>query len=111
MPVERVEGVHLGRTPEEVEEEVERGLLLTKLDRAVGWARSQSMWPATFGLACCAIEMMSTGALDWGPVKQAATRVGTTVLRAVGAPGREGLDPGAIAASDAGGSKEPGKAA
>ena len=59
MPVERIEGIHLGTTPEEVEEEVKRGLLLTKLDRAVGWARTQSMWPATFGLACCAIEMMS----------------------------------------------------
>jgi NADH-quinone oxidoreductase subunit B len=62
MPVERIEGVHLGRAPEEIEEEVERGLLLTKIDRAVGWARKQSMWPATFGLACCAIEMMSAGA-------------------------------------------------
>ena len=62
VPVERIEGIHLGTTPEEVEEEVKRGLLLTKLDRAVGWARTQSMWPATFGLACCAIEMMSTGA-------------------------------------------------
>ena len=62
MPVERLEGIHLGTTPEEVEEEVERGILLTSLDRAVGWARKQSMWPATFGLACCAIEMMSTGA-------------------------------------------------
>jgi NADH-quinone oxidoreductase subunit B len=62
VPVERIEGIHLGTTPEEVEEEVERGLLLTKLDRAVGWARTQSMWPATFGLACCAIEMMSAGA-------------------------------------------------
>ena len=40
MPVERFEGVHLGRTPEEVEEEVERGVLLTTLDRAVGWARN-----------------------------------------------------------------------
>jgi NADH-quinone oxidoreductase subunit B len=62
VPVERLEGIHLGKTPEEIEEEVERGVLLTTLDRAVGWARKQSMWPATFGLACCAIEMMSTGA-------------------------------------------------
>ena len=62
MPVERYEGVHLGTTPEEIEEEVERGVLLTTLDRAIGWARKQSMWPATFGLACCAIEMMATGA-------------------------------------------------
>jgi NADH-quinone oxidoreductase subunit B len=62
VPVERVEGVQLGKTPEEVEDEVRRGVLLTTLDRAVGWARKQSMWPATFGLACCAIEMMSAGA-------------------------------------------------
>jgi NADH-quinone oxidoreductase subunit B len=58
VPVERLEGIHAGRTPEEVEEEVERGVLLTTLDRAVGWARKQSMLPATFGLACCAIEMI-----------------------------------------------------
>jgi NADH-quinone oxidoreductase subunit B len=58
VPVERLEGVHLGSTPEEIEEEVERGVLLTTLDRAVGWARKQSMWPATFGLGGCAIEMM-----------------------------------------------------
>jgi NADH-quinone oxidoreductase subunit B len=62
VPAERFEGVHLGKTPEEIEDEVERGVLLTSLDRAVGWARKQSMWPATFGLACCAIEMMSAGA-------------------------------------------------
>ncbi len=35
-------------------------LLTTKLDRALSWARSSSIWPATFGLACCAIEMMHT---------------------------------------------------
>ena len=62
MPVERYEGIRLGATPEEIEEEVDRGVLLTTMDRAVGWARKQSMWPATFGLACCAIEMMATGA-------------------------------------------------
>jgi NADH-quinone oxidoreductase subunit B len=33
--------------------------MTTTLDRAVAWARSNSMFPATFGLACCAIEMMS----------------------------------------------------
>jgi NADH-quinone oxidoreductase subunit B len=37
-------------------------LLMTTLDKAVGWAQSRSMWPASFGLACCAIEMMATGA-------------------------------------------------
>jgi NADH-quinone oxidoreductase subunit A len=37
--------------------------------------------------------LLSTGALDWGPVKQVAARAGTTILRAVGMPGRDGLDP------------------
>jgi NADH-quinone oxidoreductase subunit B len=35
---------------------------LTTLDKAVSWSRVQSMWPATFGLACCAIELIATGA-------------------------------------------------
>jgi len=38
------------------------GLILTQLDQAVNWARKSSIWPMSFGLACCAIEMMSTGA-------------------------------------------------
>lgn len=37
-------------------------LLTSTLGGAVRWAQTQSMWPATFGLACCAIEMMATGA-------------------------------------------------
>jgi NADH-quinone oxidoreductase subunit B len=37
-------------------------VLTTTLDRAVNWARKNSIWPMTFGLACCAIEMMSMGA-------------------------------------------------
>ena len=38
------------------------GLVLTTLDRAVNWVRKNSLWPMTFGLACCAIEMMAMGA-------------------------------------------------
>ena len=38
------------------------GFLLTTLEKGVNWARTRSMYPATFGLACCAIEMMATGA-------------------------------------------------
>src|SRR3974377_860492 len=38
------------------------GILLTNLDRALNWARKNSIWPMTFGLACCAIEMMSMSA-------------------------------------------------
>ena len=42
------------------EEAFVKRLLTTTVDRALNWARSSSMWPATFGLACCAIEMMHT---------------------------------------------------
>jgi NADH-quinone oxidoreductase subunit B len=35
-------------------------VLTTRLDSIVNWARKSSLWPATFGLACCAIEMMAT---------------------------------------------------
>jgi NADH-quinone oxidoreductase subunit B len=37
------------------------GVLLTSMDYAVNWIRKNSIWPLTFGLACCAIEMMATG--------------------------------------------------
>ncbi|MFN8521543.1 MAG: NADH-quinone oxidoreductase subunit B family protein [Chloroflexota bacterium] len=36
--------------------------LVTSLDSLVAWGRRSSLWPLTFGLACCAIEMMATGA-------------------------------------------------
>lgn len=37
-------------------------LLITSVDRILSWARLSSIWPMTFGLACCAIEMMATAA-------------------------------------------------
>jgi NADH-quinone oxidoreductase subunit B len=37
-------------------------VLVTTLEQALNWARQSSIWPMTFGLACCAIEMMSCGA-------------------------------------------------
>jgi NADH-quinone oxidoreductase subunit B len=50
--------------------EVEKGVkivpeanaLITTIDKVVNWGRLSSMWPMTFGLACCAIEMMASGA-------------------------------------------------
>ena len=38
---------------------IEKAVLITKLDKVVGWARKSSLWPMTFGTACCAIEIMS----------------------------------------------------
>jgi NADH-quinone oxidoreductase subunit B len=41
---------------------VKRPFLLTSLDQMVAWAQSGSIWPMSFGLACCAVEMMQTAA-------------------------------------------------
>jgi NADH-quinone oxidoreductase subunit B len=43
----------------DLDEYVEQRVLTTTLDKALNWARSNALFPATFGLACCAIEMMS----------------------------------------------------
>jgi NADH-quinone oxidoreductase B subunit len=39
-----------------------KGYLLTQVDKVVGWAQAGSLWPMTFGLACCAVEMMQAAA-------------------------------------------------
>ena len=44
-----------------LEEKLPSGFLLTTVEKIVGYARANSLWPATFGLACCAIEMMAVG--------------------------------------------------
>ena len=43
-----------------IEAELRNQLLLTKVDQVLTWARRSSLWPAMFGLACCAIEMIAT---------------------------------------------------
>lgn len=53
----RIEGL-----TEEEARLVEGKITLTTVDRIVNWARKWSIWPVTFGLACCAIEMMATAA-------------------------------------------------
>jgi NADH-quinone oxidoreductase subunit B len=45
--------------PMDLEKYVSERILTTTLDKAVAWARGNALFPATFGLACCAIEMMS----------------------------------------------------
>lgn len=42
-------------------EELPQGVIMAKVDDILNFARSRSLWPVTFGLACCAIEMMTTG--------------------------------------------------
>ena len=44
----------------DVESDLRQQLLLTKVDSVLTWARRSSLWPAMFGLACCAIEMIAT---------------------------------------------------
>jgi len=52
-------------------------ILTTKLGKVVGWAQKNALWPATFGLACCAIEMMAMANARWD-----AARFGSEVFRA-----------------------------
>ncbi len=49
------------KTPKTGEGEV----ILAKLDELLNWSKRSSLWPMTFGLACCAIEMMGTYAADY----------------------------------------------
>jgi NADH-quinone oxidoreductase subunit B len=53
------------------------GVFFTSMDFAVNWIRKSSVWPVTFGLACCAIEMMSMGASRFD-----IARFGAEVFRA-----------------------------
>ncbi|MCL5997923.1 MAG: NADH-quinone oxidoreductase subunit B [Chloroflexi bacterium] len=53
------------------------GVVTTSLEQAVGWARSNAIWPMLFGLACCAIEMMSTQASNYD-----MSRFGMELMRA-----------------------------
>lgn len=60
-----------------VEQDVEQNLLLASLDNVLNWARSSSLWPAMFGLACCAIEMIATATSRYD-----IARFGAEVFRA-----------------------------
>ncbi len=56
---------------------LEHNVLTGRLEDLVNWSRARSLWPATFGLACCAIEMMATGTAHYD-----MSRFGMEVFRA-----------------------------
>ena len=60
-----------------LEEKLEGSVVLGRISDAIKWARKNSLWPALFGLACCAIEMMSTSASKYD-----ISRFGAEVFRA-----------------------------
>ena len=60
MPSENINENDLARSL--YESATDRGYILTQVDKLVHWAQADSLWPMTFGLACCAIEMMQTAA-------------------------------------------------
>ncbi len=53
------------------------GIVTTRLEDLVNWGRTNAMWPMLFGLACCAIEMMSTQASNYD-----LSRFGMEIMRA-----------------------------
>lgn len=48
-----------------IEEKLDKNIIVTSIDAVANWARASSLWPMTFGLACCAIEFMATAASNY----------------------------------------------
>ena len=70
----------LPRMPEEIpvayDSKIEGNVIFTQLDSAINWMRKNSLWPMPMGLACCAIELMATGASRFD-----ISRFGAEVMR------------------------------
>tara|TARA_B100000686_G_C16679073_1_gene910883 strand:- start:53 stop:658 length:606 start_codon:yes stop_codon:yes gene_type:complete len=67
----------VSRVLDEGLEGLEHNFITARIEDLVKWSRARSCWPATFGLACCAIEMMATGAAHYD-----LARYGMEVFRA-----------------------------
>ena len=65
-----------------LEEKLPSGILLTSVEKLVNWTRKSSLWPATFGLACCAIEMMAVGTPDYDIARFGMERFSATPRQA-----------------------------
>ena len=63
-------------------EDLQHNFLTGRLEDLVKWARTHSMWPATFGLACCAIEMMAVGTPDYDIARFGMERFSATPRQA-----------------------------
>jgi NADH-quinone oxidoreductase subunit B len=48
-----------------IDEKLDKNAIVTSIDAVANWARASSLWPMTFGLACCAIEFMATAASNY----------------------------------------------
>jgi NADH-quinone oxidoreductase subunit B len=55
-------GLHGGGGTDGRDGGAQQGFVVTQVDNVLNWARTGSLWPMTFGLACCAVEMMHAGA-------------------------------------------------
>ncbi|WP_020499674.1 NADH-quinone oxidoreductase subunit NuoB [Sciscionella marina] len=65
-----------------LEEKLPNGILLASVEKLVNWTRKSSMWPAQFGLACCAMEMMATGATPYDLARFGMERFAATPRQA-----------------------------
>ena len=62
--------------PAAYDSKIEGNIIFTKADAAINWMRKNSLWPMPMGLACCAIELMATGAARYD-----ISRFGAEVMR------------------------------
>ncbi|MFC5997367.1 NuoB/complex I 20 kDa subunit family protein [Quadrisphaera sp. GCM10027208] len=65
-----------------IEDKLPSGVVLSTVEQLVGYLRKSSVWPATFGLACCAIEMMAVGGPKYDIARFAMERFAATPRQA-----------------------------